>query len=77
MRVCINTIDDRWDNRIVPLDAEWETFRDVILDGHVVADDKHAVSYSTPRNTRPSRPSRADRNAGSMTRRQIDGTPVD
>lgn len=43
MRVCINTIDDRWDNRVVPLDPTWETFRDVILEGHVVADHKHAV----------------------------------
>ena len=42
MRVCINTIDDRWDNRVVALDSTWETFRDVVLEGHVVANDKSA-----------------------------------
>lgn len=43
MRVCVNTIDEKWDNCVVPLETTWNDFRDVILDGHVVRDDRQGI----------------------------------
>jgi transposase len=43
MLVRVNTIDTKWDNAVVPLEVTWETFRDVILSGHTIADAKEGV----------------------------------
>jgi hypothetical protein len=54
MRVCVNTNETKWDNCVVAHETTWDTFRDVILSGHVVADDRLAVKlfnaceYKTP-----------------------------
>ena len=43
MEVRVNTIEHKYDNAVIPLETTWETFRDVILSGHQVADDKAAA----------------------------------
>ena len=54
MRVCVNTIQTKYDNRVVSHEATWDVFREVILQGHVVAEDRIAVKmfnaaeYRTP-----------------------------
>lgn len=54
MRVCVNTNETKWDNCVVAHETTWDTFREVVLSGHVVADDRLAVKlfnaceYKTP-----------------------------
>lgn len=43
MQVRINTIENKWDNAVVPLETTWDTFRAVILQGHEVALDKESA----------------------------------
>ena len=53
MQIRVNTIEALWDNQVRPIDAEWETIRSVLLDGHVVAADRikvklfNAVEYKS------------------------------
>jgi hypothetical protein len=53
MPVCVNTIETTYDNRVIAHETTWEVFRDVIMQGHVVAEDRKAIKLFNAAEYRP------------------------
>jgi hypothetical protein len=53
MPVCVNTIETKYDNRVISHESTWDVFRDVILQGHVVAEDRMVVKLFNAAEYRP------------------------